>query len=154
MKQVNFMIIKKEFGNASDFHEFIEQNRSEFDKLYVKEIYNSGDAQPFESPLFIYSGYSIIMVYLSEKTLSLNIYDKDFFIRNIRGGIFREEPDSEKFYYVYFPDSKLINCAVEDINITEEGNINNIDLIFKNGRHLHIEHSVSVKGTMNSYISD
>ncbi len=150
------MIIKKTFGSAADFRNFIEQNRAEFDKLYVKEIYNSGDAQPEESPLFLYSGYSIIMAFLSEGALSLNIYDKDFFIRHIRGGIFREEPDSEKFYYVYFPDSVLINCAADDIGITEnnDGTIKNIDLDFKNGKRLHAESSSSVNGTMNSYIAD
>ncbi|MBE6899745.1 MAG: hypothetical protein E7479_03655 [Ruminococcaceae bacterium] len=150
------MIIKKKFGSAKDFREFIEQNRSEFDKLYVKEIYNSGDAQPAESPLFLYSGYSVIMAFLSEGALSLNIYDKDFFIRHIRGRIFREEPDSEKFYYVYFSDSALINCAVDDIDISENegGTIKNIDLDFKNGKRLHAEASYSVNGTMNSYIAD
>lgn len=150
------MIIKKIFENAKDFRDFIEQNRAGFEKLYVKEIYNSGDAQPEESPLFLYSGYSIIMAFLSEGALSLNIYDKDFFIRHIRGGIFREEPDSENFYYVYFPDSVLIGSAVDDIDITEneDGTIKNIDLDFKNGKRLHAESSSSVNGTMNSYIAD
>ncbi len=150
------MIIRKTFGNAKDFCDFIEQNRTEFDKLYVKEIYNSGDAQPAESPLFLYSGYSIIMVYLSEGVLSLNIYDKDFFIRHIRGGIFREEPDSEKFCYVYFPDSVLINSAVDGIDINEnaDGTIKNIDLDFKNGKRLHAESSSALNETMNSYIAD
>ena len=149
-------MVKKEFKTAKELREFIEKNRTEFDKLYVKEIYNSGDAQPAESPLFLYSGYSIIMVYLLEGVLSLNIYDKDFFIRNIRGGIFREEPESGEFYYVYFPDSVLINCAVDDIAITEneDGTIKNIDLDFKNGKRLHAEASSSVNGTMNSYIAD
>lgn len=149
-------MVKKEFKTAKELREFIEKNRTEFDKLYVKEIYNSGDAQPAESPLFLYSGYSIIMVYLLEGVLSLNIYDKDFFIRNIRGGIFREEPESGEFYYVYFPDSVLINCAVDDIAITEneDGTIKNIDLDFKDGRYLHIERSEYIEGTMNSYIAD
>jgi len=88
--------------------------------------------------------------------LFLNIYDKDFFIRNIRGGVFREEPDSEKYSYVYFPGSKLINSFVKDINIkgNDDGTINKIVLEFKNGRKLHMEHSASVCGTMHSYISD
>ena len=150
------MTVKKKFGTAKELREFIEQNRLEFEKMYVKEIYNIGDTQPFESPLFIYSGYSIIMAYLSEGNLSLNIYDKDFFIRSIRGGVFREEPDSEKFSYVYFPGSKLINSAVQDIEIkeTENGGIESIDLAFKDGRHLHIERSGLLDGTMNSYITD
>ena len=150
------MIIKKEFSNAQDFREFIKQNSSEFEKMYVKEIYNSGNAQPAESPLFLYSGYSIIMVYLSEKGISLKIYEKDFFIRHIRGGVFREEPDSEEFYYIYFPDSKLINSAVQDINVkeNEDGTISKIELVFKNGQNLNVEHSDSIRGTMSSYISD
>lgn len=150
------MTVKKNFDTAEELRSFIEQNRSEFDKIYVKEIYNLGDTQPSESPLFIYSGYSIIMAYLSEGTLFLNIYDKDFFIRNIRGGVFREEPDSEKYSYVYFPGSKLINSPVQNIEIqeTENGKIKSLDLEFKNGRKLHMEHSASVCGTMHSYISD
>jgi len=54
------MTVKKKFDKAEELRSFIEQNRSEFDKIYVKEIYNLGDTQPSESPLFIYSGYSII----------------------------------------------------------------------------------------------
>lgn len=148
------MTVKKKFETAKELREFIEQNRPEFEKMYVKEIYNLGDTQPFESPLFIYSGYSIIMAYLSEENLSLNIYDKDFFIRSIRGGVFREEPDSEKFSYVYFPGSKLINSAVQDIEIkeTENGGIESIDLAFKNGQHLSVKHSGSLKGTMCSFV--
>ena len=149
-------MVKKEFKTAKELREFIEKNCSDPDKMYVKEVYNLGDTQPYESPLFIYSGYSIIMLYLSDGVLSLNVYDKDFFIRNIRGGIFREEPESGEFYYVYFPDSVLINCAVDDIAITEneDGTIKNIDLDFKDGRYLHIERSEYIEGTMNSYIAD
>ena len=136
--------------------EFIEKNCSDPDKMYVKEVYNLGDNQPYESPLFIYSGYSIIMLYFSDDVLSLNVYDKDFFIRNIRGGIFREEPDSEEFYYVYFPDSKLIGSFIQNINVEEngDGTIGKVELVFKDGRHLYIEHSDLVLGTMNSYISE
>ena len=149
-------MVKKEFKTAKELREFIEKNCSDPDKMYVKEVYNLGDNQPYESPLFIYSGYSIIMLYFSDDVLSLNVYDKDFFIRNIRGGIFREEPDSGEFYYVYFPDSVLINCAVDDIAITEneDGTIGKVELAFKDGRHLHIEHSEYIEGTMNSYIAD
>ena len=84
----------------------------------------------------------------------LNIYDKDFFIRNIRGGVFREEPDSEEFYYVYFPGSKLINSFVQDIEIkeTENGGIESVDLDFKDGQHLSVNHSDSLKGTMNAFV--
>ncbi|MBQ5323529.1 MAG: hypothetical protein J6J07_08840 [Oscillospiraceae bacterium] len=148
------MTVKKKFDKAEELRSFIEQNRSEFDKIYVKEIYNLGDTPPSGSPLFIYSGYSIIMAYLSEGTLFLNIYDKDFFIRNIRGGVFREEPDSEEFYYVYFPGSKLINSFVQDIEIkeTENGGIESVDLDFKDGQHLSVNHSDSLKGTMNAFV--
>ena len=149
-------MVKKEFKTAKELREFIEKNCSDPDKMYVKEVYNLGDNQPYESPLFIYSGYSIIMLYFSDDVLSLNVYDKDFFIRNIRGGIFREEPDSEEFYYVYFPDSKLIGSFIQNIDVkeNEDGTVDKVELIFKDGRHLHIEHSGSVSGTMNSYISD
>lgn len=149
-------MIKNEFKTAKELREFIEKNCSDQDKMFVKELYNLGDTQPEESPLFIYSGYSIIMVCLSKEKLSLNVYDKDFFIRRVRGGIFREEPDSEEFYYVYFPDSELIGSFVQNINVEEkdDGTIGKIELVFKDGRHLHIEHSDLVLGTMNSYISD
>ena len=89
------MILKKEFCTAKDFRNFIEQNSTDFKELYVKEVYNLGDSQYPFSPLFIYSGYSVIMAYLSGGSLSLNIYDKDFFIQHIRGGIFREDADSD-----------------------------------------------------------
>ena len=147
---------KKEFKTAKELREFIEKNCSDPDKMYVKEVYNLGDNQPYESPLFIYSGYSIIMLYFSDDVLSLNVYDKDFFIRNIRGGIFREEPDSEEFYYVYFPDSKLIGSFIQNIDVkeNEDGTTDKVELVFKDGRNLNIEHSGSVSGTMNSYISD
>jgi hypothetical protein len=86
----------------------------------------------------------------------LNVYDKDFFIRNVRGGIFREEPDSEEFYYVYFPDSKLIGSFIQNIDVkeNEDGTVDKVELIFKDGHHLHIEHSEYIEETMNSYISD
>ena len=147
---------KKEFKTAKELREFIEKNCSDPDKMYVKEVYNLGDTQPAESPLFIYSGYSIIMLYLSKNSLSLKVYDKDFFIRHIRGGIFREEPDSEEFYYVYFPDSKLIGSFIQNIDVeeNEDGTIGKVELIFKDGRHLHIEHSDLIEETMNSYITD
>ena len=149
-------MVKKEFKTAKELREFIEKNCSDPDKMYVKEVYNLGDNQPYESPLFIYSGYSIIMLYFSDDVLSLNVYDKDFFIRNIRGGIFREEPDSGEFYYVYFPDSKLIGSFIQNIDVkeNEDGTVDKVELVFKDGRHLNIEHSGSVSGTMNSYISD
>jgi hypothetical protein len=149
-------MVKKEFKTAKELREFIEKNCSDPDKMYVKEVYNLGDNQPYESPLFIYSGYSIIMLYFSDDVLSLNVYDKDFFIRNIRGGIFREEPDSGEFYYVYFPDSKLIGSFIQNIEVNEneDGTIGKVELAFKDGRHLHIEHSEYIEGTMNSYIAD
>ncbi len=154
--KVNFMTAKTRFSTANELREFIKQNCSDPEKMYVKEIYNAGDAQPCESPLFIYSGYSIVMVYLSDSGLSLNVYDKDFFIRHIRGGIFREEPDSEEFYYIYFPDSKLINSFIRDINVeeNEDGTIGKISLSFKNGQNLVIRHSDSISGTMCTYILD
>ncbi len=150
------MTIKKEFKTAKDLREFIAQNCSDPDKMFVKEIYNLGETQPCESPLFIYSGYSIIMIYLWKGTLSLKVYDKDFFIQHIRGGIFREEPDSEEFYYVYFPDSKLIGSFIQNTEAeeNEDGTIGKVELVFKDGRHLHIERSGLIEGTMNSYISD
>ena len=150
------MTIKKEFKTAKELREFVAQNCSDPEKMYVKEVYNLGNNQPEESPLFIYSGYSIIMIYLLNGTLSLNVYDKDFFIRNIRGGIFREDQDSEEFYYVYFPDSKLIGSFIQNIDVkeNEDGTTDKIELVFKDGRHRYIEHSGSVSGTMNSYISD
>jgi hypothetical protein len=150
------MTIKKEFKTAKDFREFIAQNCSDPDKMFVKEVYNLGDTQPEESPLFIYSGYSIIMIYLSDGVLSLNVYDKDFFIQHIRGGIFREEPDSEEFYYVYFPDSKLIGSFIQNMDVkeNEDGTIGKVELIFKDGRHLNVEHSDLIEETMNSYITD
>ena len=149
-------MVKKEFKTAKELREFIEKNCSDPDKMYVKEVYNLGDNQPYESPLFLYSGYSIIMLYFSDDVLSLNVYDKDFFIRNIRGGIFREEPDSEEFYYVYFPDSKLIGSFIQNIDVkeNEDGTTDKVELIFKDGRHLHIEHSEYIEETMNFYISD
>lgn len=147
---------KNEFKTAKELREFIGKNCSDPDKMFVKEVYNLGDNQPYESPLFIYSGYSIIMIYLSEGTLSLNVYDKDSFIRKIRGGIFREELDSEEFYYIYFPDSKLIGSFIQNIDVkeNEDGTVDKVELIFKDGRHLNIEHSGLIDGTMNSYISD
>ncbi len=150
------MTIKKEFKTVKDLREFVTQNCSDPDKMFVKEVYNLGDTQPEESPLFIYSGYSIIMIYLSNGVLSLNIYDKDFFIQHIRGGIFRGEPDSEEFYYVYFPDSKLIGSFIQNIDVkeNEDGTTDKVELIFKDGRHLHIERSDLIEGTMNSYIAD
>ena len=149
-------MVKNEFKTAKGLREFIEKNCSNPDKMYVKEIYNLGNNQPYESPLFIYSGYSVIMFYLFDGTLSLNVYEKDFFIRHIRGGIFREDPDSEEFYYVYFPDSKLIGSFVQNIDVeeNEDGTVGKLELIFKDGKHLHIERSASVGGTMNSYITD
>lgn len=148
------MTIKNKFKNAKDFLDFIGNNQADFHQMYVKEIYNMGDAEYDDSPLFLYSGYSVIMAYLSDEGFRLNIYDKDFFIRNIRAGIFREAPDSEKSYCFNFLKSKLINSFVQDIHFQEndDGTICSIDLAFKNGQHLHIEHSAIVKGTMCSYI--
>ena len=75
------------------------------------------------------------MFYLFDGTLALNVYEKDFFIRHIRGGIFREDPDSEEFYYVYFPDSKLIGSFVQNIDVeeNEDGTVGKLELIFKDG---------------------
>lgn len=155
-ERVKFVIIKKEFSTAKDFREFIRQNRSDFNDLYVKEIYNTGDAQYYESPLFLYSGYSVIMLYLFDGRVELNVYDKDFFIQHIRGDIFRETPEGEEFYYMYFPNSKIVNDHAKNINILEDSNgkIHKIDLTFKSGQHLHVEHSNLVYGTMCSYLSD
>ncbi len=150
------MIIKKEFHKAEEFRRFLEENSSAFDKLYVKEIYNSGEAQHCDAPLFIYSGYSIIMAYLSDGVLSMNIYEKDFFVRNIRCGIFREEPHSEEFYYFNFTSSRLINSFSEEINIKEraDGSIDNIEISFKNGQNLRIGNSQKLPGTMCSLLSE
>ena len=147
---------KKEFLTAKEFRRFLEENSSAFDKLYVKEVYNLGDEQYCDSPLFLYSGYSLISLYLSKGTLSLKVYDKDYFIPRIRSGIFREEPDSDDFYYFDFTKSSLINSFAEEISIkeTESESINNIELIFKNGLHLSVEESKSVSGTMFSKLTD
>ena len=150
------MILKKEFCTAKDFRNFIEQNSTDFKELYVKEVYNLGDSQYPFSPLFIYSGYSVIMAYLSGGSLSLNIYDKDFFIQHIRGGIFREDADSEEAFRFSFTSSKLINDYVQSIDVSEkaDGTIDKIDLVFKGEKHLYAEHSALNEGTMCSYISE
>ena len=144
----------KEFKTANDFREFLQKNCPNPGEIYVKEVYNTGENQYPESPLFIYSGYSIIMIYLSETGISLKTYDKDFFIQHIRGGFFREDPDSEEIYSISFPHAKLINSFVEEIDIdeSEEKTLFRIDLAFKNGQHLCAEPSSSVPGTMTSYI--
>lgn len=148
------MADKYEFRTAKDFCAFLEQNCSDYSKIYVKEVYNLGDGQYSHSPLFLYSGYSIIMAWLSKEGLSLKIYDKDFFIQNIRAGIFRESPDSEEIYRVSFPNAKLINSFVEEIDVkeSEDGTVGKITLVFKNGIELNAEPSSSLSGTMNSYI--
>ena len=51
------MTIKKEFKTAKELREFVAQNCSDPEKMYVKEVYNLGNNQTYESPLFIYSGY-------------------------------------------------------------------------------------------------
>ena len=150
------MVLKKELCTANDLRDFIAQNSADFKDLYVKEVYNLGDFQYPFSPLFIYSGYSVIMAYLSGGVLSLSIYDKDFFIQHIRGGMFREEPDSEEIYRFNFTSSKLINDYVKNIDIEEidGGAIGRIELVFKGGKSLHAEHSELTRGTMYSYISE
>ena len=150
------MADKKDFKTAKDFRDFLQKNCPNPGEIYVKEVYNLGDVQYPYSPLFIYSGYSIIMVYLSKTDISLKVYDKDFFIQHIRAGIFREDPDSEEVYQISFTNARLINSFVQDIEVNEQedGTVGKIDLIFKNGRHLHIEHSSTKPKTMCSYISD
>ena len=145
-----------EFKTSRDFCDFLQKNFPDHGEIYVKEVYNTGDGQDSESPLFLYSGYSIIMAYLSEGGLSLKVYDKDFFIQHIRGGIFRESPDSDDFYYISFTKAKLINSFVQNIDTMEyeNGGIACVVITFKDGRKLHIEHSPLVKGTMRSYITD
>lgn len=149
------MADEKIFRTAKDLRAFIEKNCPDLSKIYVKEIYNPCENQYSDSPLFLYSGYSVIMAYLSEEGLSLKTYDKDFFIQHIRGGIFRENPDSEEFFYLNFPKARLINSYVENINIeeNENGNISKIKLVFENGKNLYTGISSSVPGTMSSSIT-
>ena len=150
------MADKKEFKTAKEFCEFIKQNCPDIKQLYVKEVYNLGDSQYLENPLFLYSGYSIIMIYLSDNGISLKIYDKDFFIQHIRCGVFREDPDSAEYYHISFPNAKLINSFAKDFNVTEDEDqtVKSIELSFKNGKQLHIERSCSPYVNMHSYISD
>ena len=144
------------FKNAKDFRDFIDQKCPNLNEIYVKEIYNLGDNQYSDSPLFLYSGYSVIMAFLSEEGLNLNVYDKDFFIQHIRGGIFRESPDSENSYSFDFLKSKLINSFVQNLEIkeNEDKTFDGIELIFKDGQHLHAEKSKIVSESMCSYLTD
>jgi hypothetical protein len=148
------MADEKIFRTAKDLRAFIEKNCPDLSKIYVKEIYNPCENQYSVSPLFLYSGYSVIMAYLSEEGLSLKTYDKDFFIQHIRGGIFCESPDSDEIYHISFPHAKLINSFVQKIDVqeSEDKAVARIDLAFKNGLHLCAEPSPS--GKMNSYITD
>ncbi|MBR2041485.1 MAG: hypothetical protein IJ945_03850 [Oscillospiraceae bacterium] len=150
------MAVKEIFNTSKNFRTFLDKNSADFKDLFVKEVYNIGSAECPESPIFLYSGYSVIMAYLSNVVLSLNIYEKDFFIRNIRGGIFSESPDSEEFYHFSFIKSKLINDYVQSIDIKEndDGTINEIDLLFKNGQCIHVKQSEFVEGTTCSYVSE
>lgn len=146
------MTIKKDFHTAKDFREFIKENFS--DRTYVKEVYNLGNNQYRESPLFLYSGYSVIAAHLEKGVLSLRIYEKDFFIRHIRAGIFREEPESNEIFYFDFTKSKLINSFINDITFSEneDGTIEKIELSFKNEKRLLAECSAEAEGTMCSQI--
>lgn len=150
------MTVKKEFFMAKDFRDFIERNRSDSDDLYIKEIYNTGDAEYPESPLFLYSGYSVIMAHLSDGELTLNIYDKDFFVQHIRSGKFSENPDSECSFNFNFMSAKLINDYVRSIDVWEDGDgaIDKIELEFSCGKILMIENSDFSDGAMCSYISE
>lgn len=149
------MTVKKEFFMAKNFRDFIEQHRSDSEELYIKEIYNLGDAEYPYSPLFLYSGYSVLMAHLSEGELILNIYEKDFFIRHIHGGKFREDPDSEEYLFD-FTSAKLINDYVLSIDVWEDrdGAIDKIELEFKGGKFLYLENSDYIRGNMCSYISE
>ena len=149
------MATRNEFKTAKEFNSFIEQNCPDLSKLYVKEVYNTGDGMFPEAPLFLYSGYSIIMAYLSKEGLSLKLYDKDFFIQHIRCGMFREEPDSDEIYYISFPKAKLIGSFVLEIETEEnsEGILNGVVLNFENGQKLHLELSQKVPNTICSYIT-
>ena len=150
------MATKNEFKTAKEFKDFIKENCPDLGEIYVKEVYNLGERQYSESPLFLYSGYSVIMAHLSESGLSLKTFEKDFFIQHIRGGIFREEADSDEFYYFSFPKAKLINSFVKSIKVreSEDGTIDGLDIIFKNSQKLHVEHSDSNPGTMRSYLAN
>ena len=148
------MADKKDFKTANELRAFLAEKLSVPREIYVKEVYNLGSSQYCDSPLFIYSGYSVIMAYLTEDGLSLTSYDKDFFIQHIRGGIFREDPDAEDFYYFSFPNAKLINSFVQNFNVLEreDGSIYGIDISFENKLCLHLEPSSLVSGTMSSRI--
>lgn len=150
------MTVKKKFFMAKNFREFIEQHRPDSDDLYIKEIYNMGEEKNPDSPIFLYSGYSVIMAHLSDGELTLNIYEKDFFIQHIRGGKFFEEPDSEEFLNINFTGAKLINDYVRSIEVWETGDgaIDKIELEFRSGKLLIIENSDYRQDAMCSYLSE
>ena len=149
------MATKNEFKTAKEFKDFIKENCPDLGEIYVKEVYNLGERQYSESPLFLYSGYSVIMAHLSESGLSLKTFEKDFFIQHIRAGIFRESADSDEMYNFCFTKSKLINSFLENFKITEgdDGAIEKIELIFKEGQHLYVEHSSEDSDATCSYIT-
>lgn len=120
-------------------------------------IYNIGDSQYYDHPLFIFTLHHVFRIYFSDSTLSLAVYNTETFLKHIEGDIFRERDNTTDFDYLhpeaYYPNTGICNL------ISAKGcgvgrNLKGFDFTFSDGKHLCIRESDLIHGTMDSWISE
>lgn len=123
----------------------------------IECIHNVGGSQYYEYPLFIFTLHHVFRIYFSDNSLSLEVYDRERFMKHIDGAILQESGDPTDFDYIcpkaYYPNSGICDMiAIKGIGAKQ--NLEGFDLIFSDGKHLCVRKSNLVYGTMDSWITE
>ncbi|MBE6546720.1 MAG: hypothetical protein E7668_04685 [Ruminococcaceae bacterium] len=124
--------------------------------MYVKKIFNIGDFNFYEYPLFICSDQLVYCLFFGDRSISLQGYKTEEFEENIVNGLFQNPQDKSEFCYLH-PNCEMIESSISDIQINsmisnERNKPMRINFVFDNQNSLCIRCSDVVPGAMDSWI--
>ncbi len=146
------LIAKKMFYNAEEVTAFF----SHYTGLCIDQVHNIGDFNFAEMPLFIVSKECVFLVFFSDYSAYLTVYERAEYDRYLYDGIFRDPENPDDFSYIY-PEARqvqaqLLNVTCKTDSFNGTTHLTEISLHFSSGKSIHIHPSKEVEGTMVSWL--
>ena len=143
-------------SSVKGFNNIVKCIRSQ---LYtdIKYIYNIGSARHYEYPLFFFTESNVFRIYFSESELSLEVFERTYFLEHCDKDIFRDPEYPQEFDYIwpeaYYPNARI--CEVLSVKgYGTERNLQGFDIVLSDGKRLCVRGSELVPHTMDSWVSE
>ena len=142
---------------CSSVREFNEQYKLIHSEICtaVDHVYNLGNNQYYEYPLFLVTSQTVFRLYFSDGEFSLQQYPRTEFSAKTEGGIFRESAADCDFDYIH-PESYQPNSSIYDVVPIKRSStssvLKGVDILFSDGKRISLRESALVDGGMDSCV--